>query len=280
MFSVDFTKIGLAAPTKIAKMTTGSSSWNYYIQNKDGEFLIKFLRNGHPEKEKLQKNLKSLSGIKNCPVFLFETTYQDCHVFVFKWVEGKSCFLEKLSSESFKELIHSYLEFSDKINKNKPAIITPFYGLREAFNEIKKPIFFIKKELKEIEKDLSYHPNLRVIHGDFHFKNMIFKGEKLQSFLDFEEFRYGCPTEDLIRLIMTNAEQHNFAREKYTLTLLKQMIEETPYTKEDWLYGLDSFVLWKYRKRLNKRTPRQLFMLFRSNPLYHKIRQKIKEYCA
>ena len=55
MFSVDFTKIGLAAPTKIARMNTGSSSWNYYIQNKDGEFLVKFLRKDHPLKEKTQK---------------------------------------------------------------------------------------------------------------------------------------------------------------------------------------------------------------------------------
>lgn len=283
MFSVDFTKIGLAAPTKIARMNTGSSSWNYYIQNKDGEFLVKFLRGGHPLKEKAEKNLRSLSGTQQCPVLLYKTNYQDYEVFVFKWVEGKSCFLEKLPPETFKKIVHDYLNFSEKINENKSNIVAPtydYYNVVKMFNSIKKAPFFIKKELKEIEKDLSYQPVFQVIHGDFHFKNMIFKEGKLQSFLDFESFRYGCPTEDLIRLILTNAEQHNFIREKYTLSLLKQMTKETPYSKEDWLYGLDSFVLLKYRKRLENNSLRQWIMLFRSNCLYHKIRKAIKEYCS
>ena len=82
---------------------------------------------------------------------------------------------------------------------------------------------------------------MKIIHGDFHFKNILFKNNQLQSFLDFENFRYGCPTEDFIRLILTNAEQHNFFRVKYTLKLLRLMMQETPYSKQDLWTGCVRF---------------------------------------
>lgn len=278
MFSVDFTQIGLANPEKTVRMGTGSASLNYYVKNKDGEFLVKFLPNNRPM-EKFRKNLTKISGLKNAPVFLYETAFQDYHVFVFKWIEGKYVFLEKLSENGFRELIRAYLNFSQEINENPPIVVDPVYDMTKAVVSFTPP-FFIKGELEKIKKDLSYTPppHMKIIHGDFHFKNILFKQDGFQGFLDFETIRYGLPTEDLIRLILTNAEQHNFFREKYTLNLLKIMMEETPYSKEEWLYGLDSFILLKYQKRIihKKNSLRQKFLMFYNNFLYSKVRRTIQ----
>ena len=91
----------------------------------------------------MYKNLTKISGLKNAPVFLYETAFQDYHVFVFKWIEGKYVFLEKLSENGFRELVRAYLNFSEEINENPPVVVDPFYDMTKAVVSFKPP-FFIK----------------------------------------------------------------------------------------------------------------------------------------
>ncbi len=280
MQQLDFNALGLKTPTKIAQMHTGSASTNYYIQNEDGEFLIKCIFSTQ-QKERLLTNLKRTEKCNNCPHFLFEKKLGKGYALVFKWIEGESYYLEKLPEKEFIHLIQSYLSFLTSINTEKttqnilPAVQT--LQLYEKIVAVAPHLRTIQKELKNIKEDLSYHPKMCVIHGDFHYKNILFKNNHLQSFLDVAELRHGCPTEDLMRLLITNAEQHHLIRKKYTLKLLEIMIKNTPYSKEDWLYGLDAFVLNKYL-RLLKPNIRRYVMLSRCSILYSQIRSQIHSY--
>ncbi|MBR6232117.1 MAG: aminoglycoside phosphotransferase family protein [Alphaproteobacteria bacterium] len=276
MQTFDFTQIGLKKPQEIIPMETGSCSLNYYVKNEDGEFLVK-LKNTPKRKELLSNNLKDISGNAFCPTLLFEKQAWGYRVFVLKWIQGKNYFLEKLSSKTLKQIISAYLSFLTLINKNKTRELLPQKRPIEYYEKIQSPYSFLKTDLSAIQKDFSYQPTFQIIHGDFHFKNIIIKEGELQSFIDFENFRLGIPTEDLIRFLLTNAEQHRFFRTRYTVNLLKFFIQETPFSREDWLYGLDLFVLEKYAKRLRKKSVQQGIKLYYCNLLYRKLRSVINE---
>ena len=147
--------------------------------------------------------------------------------------------------------------------------------LQEKYNKFQCSSIWIRKELNEIKKSLDFKPKLQVIHGDLNYKNLIFQDGKFKSFLDFQEFSWGCPTEDLIRLILTNAEQHNFFRKNYTLKILKIMMENTDFSKEEWLYGLNVFILTKYGRKLKKQNLVKMFSIYRCSFLYEEIRRAI-----
>ena len=276
MLSVDFTKIGLKTPERVIPMTTGSASTNYYVKNQDGEFLLKLKTK--PDRIKLlSQNYKETSGHPFCPQLVFETSVGNMRIFVSKWVDGKSYFLEKLPLKTLKQVIAAYLSFLELINRNKNKAVLPAEIPSEFYEKIKSPYAFMLPELNAISQDLSYHPTLQIIHGDFHFKNIIIKNNELQSFIDFESFQWGIPTEDLMRFLLTNAEQHKLFRQKYTVRLLKLLIQETPFSKEDWLYGLDIFVLSRYEKKLRKGGWMTFLALYRSSLLYRKLRRVIHE---
>ena len=279
MADYDFTQIGLKKPTEVVPMDTGSCSVNYYVKNEDGEFLVKLKKD--PIRIKLlSDNLKDISGKPFCPTLLFEKkSFCGYHVFVLKWISGKSYFLEKLPRKTLKQIINAYLSFLALINKSKDKEKNrmPKKDALEFYEKVQRPYFFMKSELAAIKQDLSYRPAFQIIHGDFHFKNIIIKDGEFQSFIDFENFRLGIPTQDLIRLLLTNAEQHRFFRTGYTIDLLKFFIQETPFTKQDWLYGLDFFILEKYIRRLKKRNVLQWIKLYYCTLLYHKLRVVIHQ---
>ena len=276
MLQVDFDKLGLKVPERVIPMTTGSASANYYIKNPDGEFLVKLKRN--PKRIKLlSENYKEISGHPYCPELIFEKAFENFHVFVSKWTEGRSYFLEKIPPATLKQIITAYLSFLTLINKNQDKSVMPAEIPAEFYDKIKSPYAFMVPELEAIKKDLIYRPKLQIIHGDFHFKNIIIKNNELQSFIDFESFQWGIPTEDLMRLLLTNAEQHRFFRTKYTVRLLKFLIQETHYSKNDWLYGFNVFVLNRYEKKLRKKSPIRWLSLYRCTLLYRKLRRVIYE---
>ena len=274
MLSVDFTKIGLKTPERVIPMTTSSASTNYYVKNQDGEFLVKFKTN-QKRINFLLENYRETSGHAFCPQLLFEKQIDNIHVFVTKWIDGQSYFLEKLPLKTLKEITTAYLSFIKLINKNKDKTIMPAEIPSEFYKKIQSPYRFMLPELRAVQSDLSYHPTLQIIHGDFHLKNIIIKDGNLKSFIDFESFQLGIPTEDLIRLLLTNAEQHRLFRTGYTVRLLKFLIHELPFSKEDWPYGLDIFVLAKYAKKLKKKNLLGYISLYRCTLLYHKLRQVI-----
>jgi len=275
----NFQAIGVKEPTKIAKMNTGSCSVNYYIRNEDGEFLIKLIaKSRKDQKDRLLNNLKHTHQKDHCPHLLFKKDLPDAYALVFEWIDGSSYFLEKLPPDTFRQVISAYLDFSQTINRAPIKGILPAATPAGFYAEIKKRPFFLKKEFAEIQQDLSYHPKMQTIHGDFHYKNILFKGNKLQSFLDFENLRHGCPTEDLLRLILTNADQHKVFRTGFTVKLLRLLMQNTPYSRADWLYGLNKNVLRKYVKKLKKYSFCQALVLFRCHFLHRRLRQEINAY--
>ena len=133
--------------------------------------------------------------------------------------------------------------------------------------------------------DLIHQYPLQIIHGDFHYKNLIFQNSDLKAILDFEEFRYGYPTEDLIRLIFTNIEQRPFymKRKAVLLRLLRHIIENTQYSKHEWLLGLNAYFLAKYEKKMKKYEHKKIFTFFslwRSGVLFCNARRMIQDICT
>lgn len=273
----DFAKIGFSCPMDVSCMQTGSASENYHIKNDDGDFLVKILKNPLDSKS-LLNNLLATSGEKFCPFLLFVKKLNNRDFFVFKWIEGKNIFLDKLPTKEIENLIKSYKFFLSILNKKIKAGVLVNPTLGERYRKIKTPSIFMQRELNQIKLCLTFKPKLQVIHGDLNYKNLIFKEGKFKSFLDFQEFSYGCPTEDLMRLILTNAEQHKYFRGKFTVNLLKIVMENTSYSKDEWFYGLNIFILNKYERKLRKKGIKMILSVIRCNLLYSRIRKEISSY--
>lgn len=45
------------------------------------------------------------------------------------------------------------------------------------------------------------------VHGDLNYRNMLFKGDRLSAFVDFEMMRAGAPEDDLLRGVLHRAER-------------------------------------------------------------------------
>lgn len=273
---------------KFEKMKTGSASINYKIQGKDA-FLIKVVsKENYANNQFIVENLKSCGNFNLKPILLKEISYQNNNILIFKWIDGKSVFIDKLNDEKLKKLEQHYIFFIENIKKNK--FILPARHLKDSYdNLLNSSIFgnrFVKKVLCQMQSsDLIHQYPLRIIHGDFHYKNLIFQNSDLKAILDLEEFRYGYPTEDLIRLIFTNVEQRPFymKRKAVLLRLLRHIIENAQYSKHEWLLGLNAYFLAKYEKKMKKYERKKIFTFFslwRSGVLFCNARRIIQDICT
>ena len=88
---------------KFEKMKTGSASINYKIQGKDA-FLIKVVsKENYANSQFIVENLKSCGNFNLKPILLKEISYQNNDILIFKWIDGKSVFIDKLNDEKLKK---------------------------------------------------------------------------------------------------------------------------------------------------------------------------------
>jgi len=276
MQSIDLCKLGFTHVECVRPIYTGLMSVNYYIKCEQGEFLVKqILNNTHARQQKLLANLNSSRTFPMGPHFLRKIEVEDGCFFIFNWVHGKHILLDKLSPQNFKEFLSRYMEFISAIKEN--AYTQPAYALEENLRTIPPKYPFVQQDMDAILQDLSNPVHLQVIHGDFHFKNILFQDGHLKALLDFEDLRFGCPTEDLMYLLISNTERHLFYHTKRTLKLLEVMMEQTPFSKQDWLRGLDVYIVKRYSRKLAKKhlTLYKRLALWRNSMLYRHIRRFI-----
>lgn len=245
--------------TAAVRMATGSCSVNYRLQAKRGFYLIKFIaqaRVPRDRRERVWHNIRALSDFDLGPHLALQTTFTHgpWDILVLKWVNGQSVFINQLDNQHLDDLIAAYLDMTDTFQEHKSEMhVAPGDDWLHIYNTLHtdKRYHPILQDMDA--KDLIYRDHLTsVIHGDFHYKNLIFQGQDLSGILDFEELKIGYPTEDLIRLILTNKEHHCFiypGKLRFTLRLLKHLIEKTSYTRHQWMLGLNAFILTKGYKK-------------------------------
>ncbi len=259
----------------IYQFKRGASSFNYLVTLKDKKLLVKLAWKHQKEGvERLVKIINTLEkqNIPTAKIIPFQNkfvfNYKNSYGFVLEYIEGKSLPACKVKTEHIFEILNTYKSFQ-KISFDEKELLIPAYNFKKIQEEYLKNCtlmleqthsfslshFLLKmcqNELKKIGRtSLIIHDTQKdIIHGDFHHNNIIFKQDKLKSFLDFEDVGYGYATEDLLRFALClTARQHLFyPSQKSLIKYIDILTKEFPYPYEKWIVGLNSFTLQKMKK--------------------------------
>ncbi len=120
----------------------------------------------------------------------------------------------------------------------------------------------------------------RIIHGDLHWENFRFLDGAVSGFLDLEELRFGTPAEDLIRYVVCRAEHqrwHDIGGRRRLLKVFDQLLAKTPYTRNEWLFAINGYLLRKLDKKIKaKKVPLALRLNLAARlPFYRALRERV-----
>ena len=294
----------------IYQFKRGASSFNYLVTLKNKKYLVKLAwKHQKSGVERLVKiiNILSEQNIPTAKVIPLQGqlifNYKSNYGFVLEFVEGRSLPSYKVQKKHLFKILNTYKNFQ-KISFNDKELLIPAYNfktLQESYLKNcqlmlnkSRPLslshFLLKKCQQELQKIgesfLKIDEKQKdIIHGDFHHNNILFKENKLLSFLDFEDVGYGYATEDLLRFALClTARQHFFYPSKNSLIkCIDILTTEFSYSYEKWIVGLNSFALQKMKKVFSKQRPisfdltRKLFQLIIFMRKYHFITKLLKE---
>lgn len=90
------------------------------------------------------------------------------------------------------------------------------------------------------------------IHGDFHARNFLFRGDAVTTVVDWEKARPGEPVDDLLRLFVYALERTRcwrFARLARLERGLAELVARGPFPAAAWLAALERYAAHKAARR-------------------------------
>jgi Ser/Thr protein kinase RdoA (MazF antagonist) len=198
--------------------TEGSVQINICIETSEGKYALKYYRNRNYEEVSLEVEylnyLHENDFISPCPIpnktREYAGVFEENPYVLFNYIEGKHIEnLEKIhKKEMIKEIakLHLITEnkvlFSGKRNNysvefcdKRASLEADLIGTENS----KKKLEWIKSELKKI--DISENISKGICHCDFHHTNFLFKKDKLEAILDFDDANYTYLIYDLVNFI-------------------------------------------------------------------------------
>lgn len=211
-------------------------------------------------------------------------------VIVLRCLPGRNVRVDALNPEQEHALIQAYSELSEAMQH--VSHVRPYRDslnkYREFLEELRKrpacePLLTVL-ENKISEDQLAYDERrLKVIHGDLHHGNMLFDGNELSGFIDFEDIRYGYPAEDWVRYVVCGQEHmafFNFIGHRRALACFKRLL---PLAKADeWHVAINELLIKKIGNRIRKRgfTARMVNNLLFRIKFYLKLHAIVDRYCT
>ncbi len=219
----DFTKIlsdyGLGEYKSSKPFTTGTVQTNFLLQTTKGKFVFRYYENRSENSVLFESDLINYLNDRNypCPAQFknkygkIVCTYRNKPFIIFEFIEGKHL---KDPNESQKDKLVKKVAELQNFTKNYKPKNTEFrlnYNVencrklaRKAMKRINTPN--ARKKLKWLENELlklEFPKSLPkgVCHCDFHFSNALFKNNKFNALIDFDDANYTFLVYDLAALI-------------------------------------------------------------------------------
>ena len=214
------------------KVTGGHQSRNYRGETEDGrKYLVKFASRKVTERgvawaADMASPLVPAAGFGGR--FGTERKHR-CSAF--EWRDGRSADPALMTAGETASLVKGYLEFSKALQRVR---------------DIPCP--------SELPED-GYRTAPVVIHGDMHYRNVLFRDGKVAAFLDFEKMRRGNPSEDLFRYFVHAMERTRFFRFRRLAAMKRNFaaaVRQSPWGREVWLEAVSLYVRRKTRSRAEK----------------------------
>ncbi len=206
-------------------------------------------------------------------------------VFAMTFADGRQVRPDRLTRAQEANLIQAYGRFSDAI-QSSDAILPAQDGaaLRERVLQVlehpacRKVRAFVQTEIPP--EVLAYDAARgRVIHGDFHYKNFHFDGDRVSGIFDLESFRWGYPAEDWIRYLIAGVEHVNLFNlfgGRRRMAFFERLLPLYPV--DEWRRAIDLQLLEKisFRFKNQKESTERLMLHLRYRfRFYFKLHRRI-----
>lgn len=207
--------------------------------------------------------LKALEGAKAArrlfPAALRQ--FRGYDILCLSWCDGERLFPDRLTDAQMEALADDYLGFSSALQRAQPSCPPDdCVAMRRRALETCCGIWsrglrrLLERELTE--EGVRLRPEkTRLIHGDMHHGNFLFKNGRVSGFFDFENVTCGYPAEDLVRYFVCASEHlrwYEQHRKRRILRLFRIAVARLPYPADEWETALNRLLVSKIaRKALN-----------------------------
>lgn len=292
----------------------GSASENFVITVNHKRYIVKLIhREQKSEIERLVRIYDSLTqnnAIRTTSIIHLNQsayfTYHHHFGIVMEYCDGRSLPSYKITKRHFGEILYTYKCFQ-KLRWHNSQDILPAYRIPEKINNLiqivqksaRTPNTFIFRFfngaflhktllnfLSQMKADKLDFATSSVLHGDFHNNNLLFHNNQLSAVLDFEEIRYGYPTQDLIRYIICLVQRLPVFINPFSVFKEWLILADTSFhfSTDEWIYGLDTYYVIRTEKlfrKLNKKNKfnrlLKLWQLYFSILQYRRFKEIIRE---
>lgn len=216
----------------------------------------------HGSFESLARNFEALDGAKTARRIFPEALrkFGDYDVLCLSWCEGVRLFPDRLTDAQMESLVDDYLDFSAALQHARPscppddcaaARRKALAGCRSRWSAgIRRML-----ECELTESAVTLRPGLtRLIHGDLHHGNFLFRDGRVSGFFDFENITRGYPAEDMIRYFVCASEHlrwYEQHRKRRILRLFRIVVRRMPYGLAEWNAALDRLLVSKIARKVS-----------------------------
>ena len=217
-------------------------------------------------------------------------TFREYQVMCLSWCDGERLFPDRLTDGQAVALTEDYLRFSAALQRVVPADPPVDYaamrlrGLSDCRGVWSGRVRGLLEAMTE--ERLTVSPERRrIVHGDLHHGNFLFRDGRVSGFFDFENVTEGCPAEDFIRYFVCASEHLRWYEQHRKLRILRVfgiVVATSPYPLSDWELAIDRALTDKICHKVRDRGCGFLMsvnLLFRAR-YYGKLKRVAAEACA
>ena len=178
------------------------------------------------------------------------------------WCDGERLFPDRLTDGQMTALADDYLDFSRALQRTQPScppddcITMRRFALGKCRGVWSCGVRrLLERELTE--EGVRLRPEkTRLIHGDLHHGNFLFKDGRVSGFFDFENVTRGYPAEDFVRYFICAAEHlrwYEQHRKRRILRLFRTAVARLGYPADEWETALNRLLVSKIARKAANR---------------------------
>lgn len=205
-------------------------------------------------------HLKALEGTKAAKRLFPDglSRFRGYDILCLSWCDGVRLFPDRLTDAQMEALADDYLEFSGALQRTKPSCPPDdCVAMRQlALGECRG--FWSRGIRRLLERELTEESvrlrpgKTRLIHGDLHHGNFLFKDGRVSGFFDFENVTEGYPAEDFVRYFICAAEHlrwYEQHRKRRILRLFRIAAARLRYPADEWVTALNRLLVSKIARK-------------------------------
>ena len=179
-------------------------------------------------------------------------------VLCLSWCDGVRLFPDRLTDAQMEALADDYLAFSEALQRTKSSCPPDDCAAMRRLTLGKCRGFWSRGIRRLLEQELTEESvrlrpeKTRLIHGDLHHGNFLFKDGLVSGFFDFENVTQGYPAEDLVRYFVCASEHlrwYEQYRKRRILRLFRIAAARLGYPADEWETALNRLLVSKIARK-------------------------------